>query len=144
MYSLSFVFKIVQRSTVITKICNKKNIFGPDYPLDLELGEAVCAQLISLVWLFATPWTIACQAPLSMTFPRQEYWSGLPFPSPGDLRNTGIEPLSPALQADSLPAEPSVGRRLYYCVLRAWGLASNSWVWPVPLPPTACVCGQVT
>ena len=49
MYSLSFVFKIVQRSTVITKICNKKNIFGPDYPLDLELGEAVCAQLISLV-----------------------------------------------------------------------------------------------
>ena len=50
----------------------------------------------------ATLWTIACQAPLSMEFSRQEYWSGLPFPSPEDLRDTGIEPGSPALQADSL------------------------------------------
>ena len=53
----------------------------------------------------ATPWTIAHQAPLSMGFSRQEYWSGLPFPSPGDLPNPGIEPKSPALQADSLPTE---------------------------------------
>ena len=53
-----------------------------------------------------TPWTIACQAPLSMEFPRQEYWSGLPFPSPGDLPDPGIEPGCPALQADSLPSEP--------------------------------------
>ena len=53
----------------------------------------------------ATPWTIAHQAPLSMGFSRQEYWSGLPFPSPGDLPNPGIEPRSPALQADSLPTE---------------------------------------
>ena len=52
-----------------------------------------------------TPWTVACQAPLPMGFSRQEYWSGLPFPSPGDLPNPGIEPRSPALQADSLPAE---------------------------------------
>ena len=52
---------------------------------------------------FATPWTVAHQAPLSMGFPRQDYWSGLPFPSPGDLPNPGIEPVSPALQADSLP-----------------------------------------
>ena len=51
----------------------------------------------------ATPWTVAHQAPLSMGFSRQEYWSGLPFPSPGDLPNPGIEPKSPALQADSLP-----------------------------------------
>ena len=51
----------------------------------------------------APPWTIACQAPLSMGFFRQEYWSGLPFPFPGDLRNPGIEHESPALQADSLP-----------------------------------------
>ena len=50
-----------------------------------------------------TPWTVACQAPLSMGFSRQEYWSGLPFPSPGDLPDPGIEPGSPALQADSLP-----------------------------------------
>ena len=52
------------------------------------------------------PWTVACQAPLSMGFSRQEYWSGLPFPSPGDLPNPGVEPGSPALQAGSLPSEP--------------------------------------
>ena len=51
------------------------------------------------------PWTVACQAPLSMGFSRQEYWSGLPFPSPADLPNPGIEPRSPVLQADSLPTE---------------------------------------
>ena len=55
--------------------------------------------------LFATPWTAAHQAPLSMGFSRQGYWSGLPFPSPRDLPNPGIEPGSPALQADSLPSE---------------------------------------
>ena len=53
----------------------------------------------------ATPWSVARQAPLSMGFSRQEYWSGLPFPSPGDLPNPGIKPWSPALQADSLPTE---------------------------------------
>ena len=53
-----------------------------------------------------TPGTVSRQVPLSMGFPRQEYWRGLPFPSPWDLPNPGIEPRSPALQADSLPAEP--------------------------------------
>ena len=62
--------------------------------------------------LFATPWTIAYQNPPSMGFSRQEYWSGLPFPSPGDLPDPGIEPGSPALQADALPSEPP-GRSLY-------------------------------
>ena len=57
------------------------------------------------VQLFATPWTVAGQASLSMGLPRQEYWSRLPFPSPGDLLNPEIEPRSPALQADSLPTE---------------------------------------
>ena len=52
-----------------------------------------------------TPWIVACQAPLSMGFSRQEYWSRLPFPSPGDLPDPGIEPGAPALQADSLPTE---------------------------------------
>ena len=52
------------------------------------------------------PWTIACQAPPSMGFSMQEYWSGLPFPSPGDRPNQGSEPRCPALQADSLPSEP--------------------------------------
>ena len=55
--------------------------------------------------LFLIPWTAAHQALLSMGFSRQGYWSGLPFLSPGDLPNPGIEPLSPALQADSLPTE---------------------------------------
>ena len=61
---------------------------------------------LSRVLLFATPWTVAYQAPLSMGFSRQEYWSGLPFPSPGDLPNPGIEPRFPALQTDALPSEP--------------------------------------
>ena len=60
----------------------------------------------SHVQLFATPWTVAFQAPLSMEFSRQDYWSGLPFPSPGNLPNRGIKLRSPALQADSLPSEP--------------------------------------
>jgi len=64
----------------------------------------VCAML-SHVRLFATPGTVAHQAPLSMGFPRQEYWSGLPFPSPGNLPDLRIEPESPALQADSLLSE---------------------------------------
>ena len=61
---------------------------------------------LSPVRLFATPWTVDRQAPLSMGFSRQEYWSGLPFPSPGDLPNPGIKPWSPALQADTLSSEP--------------------------------------
>ena len=60
---------------------------------------------LSRVQLFATLWTVAHEAPLSMGFSRQEYWSELPFPSPGDLPNSGIEPESPALQADALPSE---------------------------------------
>ena len=66
----------------------------------------VCVSRSSHVQLFATPWTVAYQAPQSMEFSVQEYWSGLPFPSPGDLPNTGIEPGSPALQADALLSEP--------------------------------------
>ena len=62
--------------------------------------------LLSRVQLFVVPWTVACQASLSMGFPRQKYWSGLPFPVPEDLPSPGIGAASPALQADSLPAEP--------------------------------------
>ena len=64
--------------------------------------------LLSCVQLFATPWTVAHQSPPSMGFSRQEYWSGLPFPSPEDLPNPGIEPRSPALQADALTSEPPI------------------------------------
>ena len=63
-------------------------------------------KLLSRVQLFATLWTVAYQAPLSMGFSRQKYWSGLPFPSPGDLPDPGIEPGFPALEADALTSEP--------------------------------------
>ena len=63
---------------------------------------------LSCVQLFRIPWTVARQAPLFMGFSRQEYWSGLPFPSPGDLPDPGIEPRSPTLQADALTSEPQV------------------------------------
>ena len=69
-------------------------------------GKEMTVKLLSSVWLFVTPWTVAYQAPLSMGFSRQEYWSGLPFPSPGDLPDPGIEPRSPTLQADTLLSEP--------------------------------------
>ena len=69
-------------------------------------------KLLSCVRLFVTPWTVAYQAPLSMGFSRQECWSGLPFPSPGDCPDLGIEPGSPALQADALLSEPP-GKPLY-------------------------------
>ena len=62
--------------------------------------------LLSCVQLFVTPWSVAHQAPLSLGFPRQEYWSGLPFHSPGDLSDSWIQPRSPTLQADSLLSEP--------------------------------------
>ena len=61
---------------------------------------------LSRVQLFATPWTVAYQAPHSMGFSRQEYWSGLPFLSLGDLPDPGIKPVSPAFQADTLTSEP--------------------------------------
>ena len=64
---------------------------------------------LSRVQLFATPWTVAYQAPPSRGFSRQEYWSGLPFPSPGDLPNLGIEPWSPAFQADTLTSDINLG-----------------------------------
>ena len=81
---------------------------------------------LSHVRLFVTQWTVAYQAPQSMEFSRQEYWSGSPFPSPGDLPNPGIETRSPAIQADTLPSEtrdqthvPCIGRQiLNHCATR--------------------------
>ena len=72
----------------------------------VESKVKVKVNLLSPVRLFATPWTIAHQAPLSMGYSRQECWSGLPCPPPGGLPNSGIQPGTPALQADSLPCEP--------------------------------------
>ena len=71
---------------------------------------------LNCVWLLLTPWTVACQAPLSMGFPRQEYWNGLPFPSPGDLPNPGIKRATPALQLDAL-------------LLRQQGSPQGTWLY---------------
>ena len=83
-------------------------------------GNLVAKSCLTLV----TPWTIACQDPLSMGFSRQGYWSGLPFPSPGGLPNPGIEPGSPALQADSLltelPGKPKMSERSIHQNLKAF------------------------
>ena len=87
---------------------------------------------LSGVWLFATPWTVAYQAPQSMAFSRQEYWSGSPFPSPRALPDPGIEPESPALWADAFPFEP-LGK---YPVVdmnlkkRSCGLLASCGAWP--------------
>ena len=64
------------------------------------------------------PWTIAYQAPLSLGFSRQEYWSGLPFPSPGDLPDSGIKPRSPTVQADALPSEPPGKPNKYRTIIK--------------------------
>ena len=77
---------------------------------DMSLVK-VKVKSLSSVQLFVTPWTVAYQAPPSMGFSRQEYRSGLPFPSPGDLPDPGIEPGSPAFQADALTSEPQGSTR---------------------------------
>ena len=71
-----------------------------------SLGSYVCVCMLSHVQLFVTPWTVALQSFLSMGFPRQEYWSGLPFPLPGDLSDLGIKPVSPALADGFFTTEP--------------------------------------
>ena len=73
----------------------------------LLLGRKVKVKSLSHVRLSVALWTVAHQTPLSMGFSRQEYWSGMPFPSPGDLPDPEIKPESPAWQVDSLPAELS-------------------------------------
>ena len=86
--SLSFFCTPTMAKTVLNTVNGNSSVFGQSCPT------------------LATPWTVACQAPLSMGFSRQEYQSGLPFPSPGDLPDPGIKLRSLALQADSLPSEP--------------------------------------
>ena len=88
----------------------------------------VCAQSLSRVQLFATLWTLACQSPLSMEFSRQEYWSGLPFPPPGDLPDPGTEPMSlvsPAL-AGGFFTTVSPGKPVCVCVC-VFSLEQTLW-----------------
>ena len=91
----------------------------------------IVCRVLSCIQLFVTPWTVTCQATLSMEFSRQVYSSGLPFPAPGDLPDPGIEPgspMSPALQADSLPAEP-LGKPL------SIGFSRQEYWSGLPCPP---------
>ena len=81
------------------------------YEIPWEETSISVVQSLSCVQLFATQWTVAHEASLSVEFSRQEYWSGLTFPSPGDFPDPGIKPGSPALQADSLPSEPQGKRK---------------------------------
>ena len=88
-------------------------IYDKNSPESGRGGTISKVKLLSRVQLFGTLWAVAYQAPPSMGFSRQEYWSGLPFPSPGDLPNPGIEPGSPAFQADTLTSEPP-GKAIYH------------------------------
>ena len=81
------------------------SLAGPSWALSMTYGS-ISVSCSIIFQLFATPWTVAHQAPLSKGFSRQEYWSCLPFPSPGDLPDPGTKPGSPALQADSLLFQP--------------------------------------
>ena len=96
--------------------------------MSFSLSEWV--KSLSCVWLFATPWTIAYKAPLSMEFSRQEYWSGLPFPSPGDLPNPGIESGSPASQADALPLLEFLIDLVIF-ITRLWGPEGRIYIFHV-------------
>ena len=95
-------------------LCDPMDCSTPGLPVRHQLPEFTQSHVTShkeaplllfFFRLFATPWTVARQAPLSMEFSRQEYWSGFPFPSTGHLPNSGIKSRSPALHADSLPTE---------------------------------------
>ena len=96
-----------------------------------EVSACVCVYVShSVVSNSATPWTIAYQAPLSMEFSRQEYWSGLLFPSPGDLPKPGIEPRSSALWADAVPSEPPGSGKEPACQCRRGRRGRfNPWDW---------------
>ena len=126
-FNINFVFKILflisvdcifraNVAAVIFVLNQKQGSFSLPHPLSLPYAQQphflprpsslLYAQSLSHVQLFATPRTVTRQAPLSMEFSRQEYWSGELMPFPGDLSNPGIKPGSPALQVDSLPSEP--------------------------------------
>ena len=106
-------------STTSTKKKIKMTFFF-NHPVITLLNVCVCGstrtQLLSHVLLFATPWAIARQFPLSVEFSRQEYWSGLPLPPPGDLPDPGIEPISPALSGEFFTIESPGKPNLVKCL----------------------------
>ena len=130
---LNFDFQMVSSSSVAVP---------SSYWTGLMSGFYVWAQSLSCVWLFATPWTIARQAhaPLSMGFPRQEYWSGLPFLSPRDLSDPGIEPMSPvspALAGGFFTTVPLGKPPKFFCSTvnkLSWALPSCPEIQSQPVP----------
>ena len=104
--------------------------------IDLEQIVPMCGGVcvLSHVRLFETPWTITCQAPLSMGFSRQEYWSGLPFPSTRDLLLLAIKPKSPGLQSDSLPLVPP--GKPYVCIY------AHKYIWGLPVRDADLIPGS--
>ena len=98
------MLKFFHKCWILSNAFSASIDYGFIFHFDDVVSEWV--KSLSCVRLFVTPWTVAHQAPPSMGFSRQEYWSGLPFPSLGDLPNPGIKPRSPALQADALTSEP--------------------------------------
>ena len=109
-FSCSLIYLSLCHRVAFLQIC--QNLLHPKallaWFLSLKpfLDSVICTLSRSVVSNAVTSWTVAHQAPLFMGFSRQEYWSGLPFPSPGDLPDPGIEPGSPSLQTDSLLSEP--------------------------------------
>ena len=110
----------------VTYICTTESLCcTPETKYNIVNQLYVSEKSLSSVWLFATPWTVAHQAPPSMGFSRQEYWSGLPFSSPRDLPDPGIEPRFPALQAEALTSEPPGEPQIFLWApfLGGWGVA---------------------
>ena len=103
--SFSQLSNLAQAPRSCKKLLHKAPRHHPRPKVMCVLSHLSCFQKLMCVFS-ATPWTVACQAPLPTECPRQEYWNGLPFHSPGDLPDSGIEPGSPALQADALTFEP--------------------------------------
>ena len=120
--SLLRMRRVILHSTFFLMLCSNQ-----------ILESCSCSVAQSFLTL-STPWAIACQSPLSMGFSRQEYWGGLPFPSPGDLSDPGIEPRSPAMQADSLTTElwgkPNymVDNLIYWDCINVYLSSINSFV----------------
>ena len=114
---------------MLNKITTKYSKFSPEFPCK---DACVHAKSFRRVHIFVPLWTIACLAPLSMGFSRREYWSGMPCLSPGDCPNPGIEPRSPALQADSLPSEPVGKARICLQSRRHRKHQFNPWVRTIP------------
>ena len=124
-YSFSKSFQLIFFSIMVYQRIEYSSLCHGSTSLFIHSLHLVVVVLVAELCLtLATPWTVARQAPLSLGFPMKEYWSGLPFLSPGDLPNTEIKPRSPVLQADSLPAEPP-GKCLYvytYVYIKHCGL----------------------